>query len=134
MAFTNQEEAELRRVLAAFKADLPSHEVGHWLVEIEPHRLPVEDEQSSIGARTRVGFGYVRAEARCVRCGLVFKSTGQHWVRAEGDHASAVADAKEAVERIAARSGLCWGDVPWSPEKEPHFFATLDGVAAAREP
>jgi len=132
--FSPAEIHELRRMLAAFKTDLPQHELGDWNIEIEPNRVTIEDERQNTLRMGRVGFGHARGDARCTRCGLFFRSDFSPWVREEeGDHSEVIAQIKENVLRNAQRSGPCWGGIPQAPSND-RWVAALDSVAAMQEP
>ena len=123
MNFTDAEVYELRRVLAAFKADLPPHELGYWRITSQATEVVVEYDPAPHysympdlyeGERVKI-----RGHAQCVRCGKRFEIPNiGNFTTSEDRIDTAIASAKEWVERIAERDGPCWGDVPRPSAKE----------------
>lgn len=119
-SLTEQEVYELRRILTAFKADLPPHQLGYWRITKQATEDVVEYEKAP-------GYSYmvdpfagerflIRGKADCVRCGKTFRIPDIGNFTAFADSIDeTIATAKEWVERIAERDGPCWGDIPEPP-------------------
>jgi hypothetical protein len=137
---------KVARMLLWFEAQLPEHDVGGWVFEIEPKRIPLVDDRPKRRVHTSPGVaGLLVGHGTCSRCGMQFdlERCGNFgvWDDASQDrlardcpsetHAGVIATAKEWIVRAAKRAGKCWGDVPQLEEK-PRSVIVLD--AARPEP
>lgn len=133
MVLSDDEAREVLRMLASFKSELPPHEIGEWLIQVEPHRVVVEDDREYGHTWLPVGFGYITGRGRCLRCSMTFNLAYKGiWIRDEGEYGDGAAKAKEMIEADAAKAGPCWGGVPHPPRE--NLFAVADIDAAMREP
>lgn len=117
--FSTVEIEKLRRMLAAFEASLPSHEIGNWKIERQPDALTLENtdpERTRRSTSTGVGWRII-GECECLRCGKRFEIPrignfhwGFEWKQERED--MLIMSARRWVTLSAERDGPCWGDVP----------------------
>lgn len=140
------DQVKIQRMLKWFEASLPEHALGKWFFEIEPNRLPLVDETEYLRMGEYYGIGIIVGTGSCVRCGQTFQlpQCGNYTIYAEAEQErlkeeyptlvteAVIAEAKEALQKDAERSGKCWGDIP-KIDTEPRFYATLDSHATVNE-
>lgn len=134
---TESDAVQMQRMLLWFRAQLPSHELGHWQFQRQPHATVLVNDESrfaSIPVGGQVGgFGdaLLVGSGSCIRCGKQFKLAhiGNHslYPEEEQDRLSEefptlttpakIEEAKEWLRRDAERDGECWGDVPRVPDQ-----------------
>lgn len=128
MSFTDMEVYEFRRMLAAFKEELPPHDLGYWRITSQATAVVVEYEPPpNTGYIEERGERFeIRGHAGCVRCRKRFEIPAIGNFTTYADHIDrTIVEAKRWVESLAQRDGPCWGDVPEPPEDD-RFFVTLD--------
>jgi hypothetical protein len=127
------ERYETRRMLLAFKASLPSHDLGEWHVWLKPHTVTITDQRKNMATGgPRVGLGHAEVSCCCLRCGqywstdngMSYSSNSWLWVadNSRESYDKVIEAAKDTLRKRAERDNPCWGDVPPVPDKR-HMVA-----------
>lgn len=106
---------KLQRMLLWFEASLPEHEIGEWVFEVEPTRLPLVDEETGVTKiRDTFRTGVIVGHGTCIQCRCRFELErwGNYAVYPNCDHDEILNKAKISIINTAKRSGKCWGNVP----------------------
>lgn len=132
---------KLERMLLSFEEKLPNHEVGRWLIWVQPNDeivLDMSDGRAFLGKSDYRGI--LLGCGQCLLCGQRFEFkqlNGNFCVHHESEQerlardyptlttAYKIEEMKKLIQKSAEDSGKCWGKVPVVPFKD-HSYARLE--------